>query len=248
MNSVGLGNLKSTTEGAVFAFDTLYNVGTVRPYSGYQLSTTNGTSFGMATTLASHWGRPINDMNSALIAPKLFVVNKDNATAHLIQPAWSKPATTTNYIGGDLYLNAPYYYGSEKNDVLGWRVSPGYNDMKWTTLKVDNEINFTTTDATNNYLEFHTAIPTLFRYIIDITCSDNSGHYWTEHRIITIGVNAGLPFIKDDQYENRIRDIQLNTASVDVICDNASNLITLKASGIAATNLNWKLQIKRINL
>jgi hypothetical protein len=84
---------------------------------------------------------------------------------------------------------------------------------------------------------------------MDITCSDNNGHYWTEHRIITIGLNAmGLTFIVDDQYENKIKDPLLNVATLDVVCNNTTNHIFLKANGITGTALNWKIQIKRINL
>jgi hypothetical protein len=250
MDQNGLGNIARSLQGITMSYDTVRNVGTFKPYSGYELMGNPGVSIGMSNTDATYWQRPSNDVSGALITPKLLVTNKDNGSANVIQPAWYKPTTTsTTAQNGDLYLNAPYYYGSEKNDVLGWRFSPTLiGTSKWVTMKAENEFDFTTSDASNIYLEEHYYIPKLFKYIMDITCSDNAGRIWTEHRIISVGINAGLPYIMDDQYENRSLDPALASASVKVACSSSQNYILLQVNGIAATNLNWKIQIKRINL
>jgi hypothetical protein len=249
LNNIGVGNAQTGNEGVVLKYDDSLKMGIIRPFSGYEIRGIIGVAFGMPTTVASIWGRPSNDMNTSLMAPKMFIVNKDNTTAHLLQPAWTKPASPTNYIGGDLLLNAPYFWGSEKNDVLGWRVAPtgGSNALQWMTLKTDNEYAQSTVNATAVLVEDHPNITGMLRFEIDITCSDNADHYWTEKRNITVGKNgSGNAYIREEQYENKLKDPTLDAALLWIAC--STDDVFLNISGIAATTLKWKLQIKRIAL
>lgn len=167
----------------------------------------------------------------------------------------SKPTVST-YDLGDVVLNAGNtQYFDSKPEVVLWKkiATTGTTAFQWAEVSGDAEYQMQTTNATATNIGIADLTgPGTTKYKMSILAVNSStGETWSEERIYLFGTSAGntYPLIFKDLYTpHTFSEATMSGCVVNYYFSGGPplNQINFYVTGLAATTINWKVQVKRI--
>lgn len=166
--------------------------------------------------------------------------------------------TVSTYDMGDVVFNAGnVLYFDAKPEVVLWKKigTTGTTAYQWAEVKGFAEYNMQTTNATATFVGITDITgPGTTKYQMSILAVNSAtGETWSEERIYLFGASTGntYPLIYKDLYTSHtFSEGTMSGCAVNYVFGGGppSNEITFRVTGLAATTINWRVQVKRMML
>lgn len=199
------------------------------------------------------------NLGSLVAMPKGWMVGLIEDRSLNIQFDFGKTKPTSNlYDIGDIVLSAGNnaYYDAYP-DIIGWKKisNTGITETQWTDIHAYCDYVVTTTDATATIFRSDLNGAFLSQYSIELAAVNTAtGDAYSLKKIYTFGATVGtntFPLIlKDSTTTYTFQDAALAGISFNYTITGGppQDTINWQITGLAATNIRWKISIKRIQV
>jgi hypothetical protein len=157
--------------------------------------------------------------------------------------ARTKPSLTGLDLG-DMLLATNTIYFDEKPEVVLYKTSTGVGGTTVNRLLGMIEFEFTTNNAIATQVTADLYIPKAIKYDIDILATIANTDVWGQHKSLVFSNNGTALSLVSTIDSNVFKTSGLTGATLYGSIVGTSALIYV--TGIAATTINWKVQVKRI--